>query len=174
MRIGILPLARATFDIALATEKLSGMIAALDHAGLDLVGPPICCSTRKRHNPRSRRWGGNGSTDCCCFRSRSRMRPRSSPRPKRSMRRWRSGQFQKHGWADGCGSMPSAGSTLPAMPSVCAATTSHGFTQIPRRTGAKAWRGSLRLTALRGNRHARDLARRRRSRARPRPCLHSP
>lgn len=39
MRIGLLPLARPTFDIAYAEEKLAGMRAALDAAGHETAGP---------------------------------------------------------------------------------------------------------------------------------------
>lgn len=39
MRIGILPLARPTFDVVLAEEKLGAMLGRLDDAGHDLVGP---------------------------------------------------------------------------------------------------------------------------------------
>jgi len=39
MRIGLLPLARPTFDIPFAEEKLAGMLAALDAAGHETVGP---------------------------------------------------------------------------------------------------------------------------------------
>ncbi|MEX0404954.1 hypothetical protein ABGN05_04670 [Aquibium sp. LZ166] len=37
-RIGILPLARATFDVAFAEQKLAAMLAALDAAGLQVTG----------------------------------------------------------------------------------------------------------------------------------------
>lgn len=39
MRIGILPLGRATFDVAFAEENLQAMLAALDATGHELVGP---------------------------------------------------------------------------------------------------------------------------------------
>ncbi len=39
MRIGILPLARPTFDVALAGEKLAAMLATLDASGHEIVGP---------------------------------------------------------------------------------------------------------------------------------------
>ena len=38
-RIGILPLGRATFDVAYAGEKLAAMLAALDASGHDIIGP---------------------------------------------------------------------------------------------------------------------------------------
>ena len=37
--IGILPLARATFDVAFAEEMLTGMVAALHATGHRIVGP---------------------------------------------------------------------------------------------------------------------------------------
>ena len=39
MKIGILPLARATFDVALAEEKLLQMLAALDRKSHQIFGP---------------------------------------------------------------------------------------------------------------------------------------
>ncbi len=39
MRIGLLPLGRATFDVAFANETLGAMMAALEATGHDLVGP---------------------------------------------------------------------------------------------------------------------------------------
>lgn len=38
MKLGILPLGRATFDVAFATEKLEGMVADLESSGHDIVG----------------------------------------------------------------------------------------------------------------------------------------
>ncbi len=38
-RIGILPIGRQTFDVALAEEKLSAMLSALDRWGGEIVGP---------------------------------------------------------------------------------------------------------------------------------------
>ena len=37
--VGILPLARPTFDVAFAREKLAAMLAALRKAGISVVGP---------------------------------------------------------------------------------------------------------------------------------------
>ena len=39
MRIGLLPLGRATFDVAFAEEKLAGMLAVLDGLDHEFVGP---------------------------------------------------------------------------------------------------------------------------------------
>ncbi|GFE62968.1 L-fucose/L-arabinose isomerase family protein [Litoreibacter roseus] len=39
MKIGLLPLARPTFDVAYAEEKLAGMLAVLDATGHEIVGP---------------------------------------------------------------------------------------------------------------------------------------
>ena len=39
MKVGILPLARATFDVALAEEKLQLMLAALDRSSHQILGP---------------------------------------------------------------------------------------------------------------------------------------
>lgn len=39
MRVGILPLARPTFDVAFAEEKLAAMLAALDASGHAVIGP---------------------------------------------------------------------------------------------------------------------------------------
>lgn len=39
MKLGILPLGRATFDVEYAGEKLSAMLAALDGSGHEIVGP---------------------------------------------------------------------------------------------------------------------------------------
>ena len=39
MKIGILPLGRATFDVAFAEENLAAMIAALEATGHEIVGP---------------------------------------------------------------------------------------------------------------------------------------
>lgn len=39
MKIGILPLGRATFDVPFAEEKLAAMLAALDATGHSIVGP---------------------------------------------------------------------------------------------------------------------------------------
>ena len=39
MKIGLLPLARPTFDVDYANEKLAGMLACLDQTGHHLVGP---------------------------------------------------------------------------------------------------------------------------------------
>ena len=39
MRIGILPLARPTFDVEFAQENFDNMLEALDHSGVDIVGP---------------------------------------------------------------------------------------------------------------------------------------
>ena len=39
MRIGILPLGRATFDVPFAEENLTAMLAALDATGHEIVGP---------------------------------------------------------------------------------------------------------------------------------------
>ena len=39
MKVGILPLARATFDVALAEEKLQLMLAALDRSPHQILGP---------------------------------------------------------------------------------------------------------------------------------------
>ncbi|PRX38158.1 L-fucose isomerase [Meinhardsimonia xiamenensis] len=39
MRVGILPLGRATFDVAYAEERLAAMLAALEATGAELVGP---------------------------------------------------------------------------------------------------------------------------------------
>lgn len=39
MKIGILPLARPTFDVEFAEEKLAGLLAALDASGHEIIGP---------------------------------------------------------------------------------------------------------------------------------------
>ncbi|WP_371156506.1 L-fucose/L-arabinose isomerase family protein [Jannaschia sp. 2305UL9-9] len=39
MRVGILPLARPTFDVAFAEEKLAAMLAQLDASGHEVIGP---------------------------------------------------------------------------------------------------------------------------------------
>ena len=39
MKVGILPLARATFDVALAEKKLQLMLAALDRSSHQILGP---------------------------------------------------------------------------------------------------------------------------------------
>lgn len=39
MRIGILPLGRATFDVAFAEENLAAMLAALEETGHEILGP---------------------------------------------------------------------------------------------------------------------------------------
>lgn len=39
MKIGVLPLARSTFDVEYAEEKLAAMLGALDRVGCDVVGP---------------------------------------------------------------------------------------------------------------------------------------
>ena len=41
MKIGILPIGRATFDVAFAEENLAAMLAALDATGHEIVGPRI-------------------------------------------------------------------------------------------------------------------------------------
>ena len=38
-KIGILPLARATFDVAYAEDTLASMLAALDATGHEIAGP---------------------------------------------------------------------------------------------------------------------------------------
>ena len=38
MRLGILPLGRATFDVAFAAEKLDAILADLDASGHDIIG----------------------------------------------------------------------------------------------------------------------------------------
>lgn len=62
-RIGILPLARATFDVAFAEEKLAAMLAALDGTGLAVTGPRHLLFDAEATRAAMKDLGGQAITD---------------------------------------------------------------------------------------------------------------
>ena len=67
MRIGVLPLARPTFDVPYAEEMAAKAFATLDSAGIQtVVGHANCSSTLRPRRPHWQRSPASGSISSCC------------------------------------------------------------------------------------------------------------
>ena len=117
-RIGVLPLARPTFDVPFAEAIAAQAFAALDAPATRSSAGASCCSMPPRRRPRMRRSAGEPLDILLILQvtfTDASMTVRD--RARRRRRRWRSGAFPSRAPAGGCGSTPSAASTSPPMPS---------------------------------------------------------